>query len=95
MTRGHSLWGVIHSSDTITRNFARGVTCLSDVYECITMQDWGGVGACFLRKILEIRCSEIASEAIWGQKQSSSSSLRYMGRGVLYQIFGCMHVCIC
>ena len=41
----------------------------------------GGLGAS-----LEIRCSEIASEAILGQKQSRSS---YMARGVLHPIFGC------
>ena len=34
----------------------------------------------------EIRCSEIASEAILGQKQSRSS---YMARGILHPIFGC------
>ena len=51
----------------------------------------GGLGACFLRKILGIRCSEIASGAILGQKQSCSS---YMARGVLHAIFGCprMHL---
>ena len=39
----------------------------------------------------KIRCSEIASEAILGQKQSCSS---HMARGVLYPIFGCprMHL---
>ena len=35
---------------------------------------------------LEIRCSEIASEAILGQKQIIGS---YMPRGVLHPIFGC------
>ena len=40
-------------------------------------------------KCLEIRCSEIASEAILGQKQSCSS---YMARGVLHPIFGCPHM---
>ena len=34
----------------------------------------------------EIRCSEIASGAILGQKQSRSS---YMARGILHPIFGC------
>ena len=38
------------------------------------------------RKFWEIRCSEIASEAILGQKQSRSS---YMARGVLHPIIGC------
>ena len=46
----------------------------------------GGLGACSPRKFLEIRCSEIASEAILGQKQSRSS---YTARGVLHPIFGC------
>ena len=43
---------------------------------------------CSPRKCLEIRCSEVASEEILGQKQSSSSSVRYMARGVLYPVFG-------
>ena len=47
-------------------------------------------------KFLEIRCSEIASEDIfWDrEKQSCSSSVRHMARGVLYPIFGCpcMHL---
>ena len=33
----------------------------------------GGLGACSHRKIFEIRCFEITSEAILGQKQSRSS----------------------
>ena len=40
-----------------------------------------GLGACSPRKFLEIRCSEMASEAILGQSQSRSS---YMARRVLY-----------
>ena len=43
----------------------------------------GGSGGMFPQ---EIRCSEIASEAILAQKQSGSS---YMARGVLHPIFGC------
>ena len=39
-------------------------------------------------KILEIRCSEIVSEAILGQKQSRS----YMGRVILHPIFVCPHM---
>ena len=39
------------------------------------------------RKFLEIRCSEISSEAILGQKQCRSS---YMAREVLDEIFGCL-----
>ena len=46
----------------------------------------GGSGGMLPQEILEIRCSEIASEAILGQKQSRSS---YMARGVLHPIFGC------
>ena len=42
------------------------------------------MGACSPRTFLEIRCSEIASEAILGQKQSCSSSIRYMARRELY-----------
>ena len=53
----------------------------------ITKQDSRGVGRhAYPRKVLKIRCSEIASEAIFGQKQSHSSSVCYMARGVLYQI---------
>ena len=33
----------------------------------------GGSGGCSPRKFLEIRCSEIASGAIFGQKQSRGS----------------------
>ena len=40
--------------------------------------------------VLEIRCSEIASEAILEQEQSRSS---YIARGVLHPIFGC-HACM-
>ena len=45
----------------------------------------GCLGACSPRKCLEIRCPEIASEAILGQKQSRS----YMACGVLHPISGC------
>ena len=51
------------------------------------MQDKGGWGACSPRKFLEIRCSEIASEAILGQKQSCCS---YMAHGVLHPTFDCL-----
>ena len=37
----------------------------------------------------KIRCFEIVSEAIFGQKQSGSS---YMGRRVLLEIFGCPYM---
>ena len=48
----------------------------------------GVSGACSPRKF---KCSEIASEAILGQKQSRSG---YMARGVLHPNFGCpcMHL---
>ena len=51
----------------------------------------GGVEACSPRKFLEIRCSEIASEAILGQKHSYNS---YLALGVLHPIFSCqcMHL---
>ena len=41
------------------------------------------MGACSPRKFLEIRSSEIASEAILGQKHSHT---RYLARGVLHLI---------
>ena len=51
----------------------------------------GGLGACSPRKVLEIRCSEIASEVILGLKNSHSS---YLAHRVLHPIFGCpcMHL---
>ena len=54
----------------------------------------GGSGCILPQEILEIRCPEIASEAILGQKQSHSSSVHYMARRILYQTFGCpcMHM---
>ena len=43
---------------------------MSDLYACVHKHArLGGSGG---RKFLEIRCSEIASEAILGQKQSCS-----------------------
>ena len=55
---------------------------VSDLYVCMHKHaKLGGSGACSLRKSLESRCSEIASEAILGQKQSRSS---YMARGELH-----------
>ena len=43
---------------------------MSDVYVC--GKTWGA-GGCSPRKFLEIRCSEVASGAIFGQKQSRGS----------------------
>ena len=63
-----------------------------DVYACITKQRVGGM---LPQEIFrEIRCSEIACEAILGQKQSRSSSVRYMARRILYPVHGCpfMHL---
>ena len=40
---------------------------------CTSMQDYGGLGACSSRKLLEIGYFEIASEATLEQKQSCSS----------------------
>ena len=50
---------------------------------CISIRYKGGLGACSPRKI---RCSEIASQAILGQKHSHTS---YLTRGVLHPIFSC------
>ena len=52
------------------------------MYACINKQacKTRGIGACTPRKFFEIRCSDIASEAILGQKQSCSS---YMARHFL------------
>ena len=47
----------------------------------------GGSGS--PRKFCEIRCFEIASEAILGQKQSRSI---YMAHRVVLLIFGCSHM---
>ena len=43
------------------------------------------------QEIFEIRCSEIVSVVILGQKQSRSS---YMARGYIHPIFGfpCLHL---
>ena len=52
----------------------------------------GGSGGMLPRKFLEIRCSEIASEAILGQKHSYNS---YLARGVLHPIFSCRCTVFC
>ena len=59
---------------------------MSVVYVCMyaSIQDYrGGLGACSPRKLLETRCSEIASEAVLRQKQSHCS---YMACGVLHAL---------
>ena len=76
----------------VARIFRRGVTWVSDVYVCMHKHArLGGSGGMLPHENFRMRCSEIASEAILGQKQSRSS---YMARGVLHQIFGCprMHL---
>ena len=77
----------------IARIIRRGATWVSDVYVCMHKHArLGGLGAYSPRKFLGIRCSEIASEAILGQKQNCSS---YMTHRVLYPIFGCPYALIC
>ena len=49
----------------------------------------GGPRGILPQEILEIRCSEIVSEAIFGQKQSCSS---YIAHGVLHPIFDCPYM---
>ena len=70
----------------VARIFRSGVTWMSDKHARL-----GESGGMPPRNFLGIRCSEIASEAILGQKQSCSS---YMARGVLHPIFDCprMHL---
>ena len=64
-----------------------------DLYDCMHKgARVGGYGGMLSpKKVLEIKCSEIASEVILGQKQSRNS---YMVHGVLRPIFGCpcMHL---
>ena len=51
----------------------------------------GGVGTCFPRKILEMRCSEIASEAIWDKTRAVVATwlMKYCIQ------FLPVHICIC
>ena len=55
---------------------------MHNVDVCKTRGVWGYAPP---GKFLEIRCSEIAYEAILGRKQNRKS---YMARGVLHPIFG-------
>ena len=55
------------------------------MYACIKHARLVGSGGMLTQEIFEIRCSEIASEVVLGQKQSRSSC---MARGVLHSIFG-------
>ena len=62
---------------------------MSDLYVCMhNHARLVSLGGMLPHKIL-IRCSEIASEAILGQRQSLSS---YMARRVLHPIFGCLRM---
>ena len=47
----------------------------------------GGLGGCSHRKFFEIRCSEIASGAIFGQKQSLSNYNFIQNLAVLHALF--------
>ena len=72
----------------VARIFRRGVTWMSNLHKHTRL---GGSGGMPPRKFLEIRCSEIASEVILGQKHSCAS---YLARRVLHPIFSCpcMHL---
>ena len=52
----------------------------------ISMQNLGGSGGILPQDVFRMKCSEIASEVILGQRHSHSS---YMACGVLHPIFGC------
>ena len=71
----------------IARIFRRGVTWMSELQKHARL---GGSGGMLPQESLEIICSEIASEAILGQKQSHIS---YLAHGVLHPNFGC-HACM-
>ena len=55
--------------------YRRGVTWMSNLHKHTRLGGGGGLEACSPRKFLEIRCSEIASEVIFGQKHSHTSYL--------------------
>ena len=82
-----SVYVVTYVCRPVARIFRRGVTQRSDVYimhkHACKIRD---LGASSHRTFLEIRCSEIASEAIFGHKMSYSSD---MALGLLHSIFGC------
>ena len=67
----------------VARIFRRGVTWTSNLHKLTRL---GCLGACSPRKVLEIRCSEIDSEVILGQKHSHTS---YLASRVLHP---CMHL---
>ena len=69
----------------IARIFIRGLHIwLMCMYECT---DQKSLGTCSSWKFLKIRCSEVACEAILGQKQSCRI---YMVHRVLHHVFSCI-----
>ena len=68
----------------VARIFRRGVTWMSVVY--VYIHKHAGLGACSPRKLLEVKCSDIASWVIRGQKQSRNS---YIAHRVLH---GCPYI---
>ena len=78
----------------VARICRRGVTWMLDVYVHIHKHArLGGSGGMSPQKIFEIRCSEIASEATLGQKQSRSSRYTWFAQYCIQ--FLVVHVCIC
>ena len=76
----------------VARIFRRGVAGVCCMHVC--MQKHAivvGLGTSCPRKFLENRCSEVASEAIWGQKQNCSSLHGSQGIAV----FSCPYIFIC
>ena len=82
------VWGLLRLAPIITTCIEHAQARSQDFCKEGYMGVWCGLMP------LGIRYSEIASEAILGQQQSRSSSIRYMARRVLYSIFGCpcMHL---
>ena len=66
---------------------------MSDVYVCMpkVCKTRGGLGACSPRKILEIRCSEIPSEAIWDKTRAVVAT--WLAEYCIQ--FLAVHICIC
>ena len=61
---------------------------MSDIRKYARLGGYGGMLP--QENFLEIRCSEIASEAIWDG--SRTIKVNYMARRVLHPIFGCSHM---
>ena len=79
----------MQTATIVARILKQGVTRMSDLY--VTMYKHARLVGCVGMLSKEIRCCEIASEAILGQKHSCSS---YIARRVLHPIFDCpcMHL---